>query len=119
MLLHSAALVPRQSALTASWIGARWAIDPVALDVRRRAGEVLALREPGVDEWLYPGWQFQDDGNVTPEVARVLAAARGAGISPGQLGQNLKRRAGLSGGRTLLDSLRDGDEQQVLAALRS
>ena len=117
MLLHSAALVPRQSALTASWIGARWAIDPVALDVRRRAGEVLAIREPGVDEWLYPGWQFQDDGNVTPEVARVLAAARGAGISPGQLGQNLKRRAGLSGGRTLLDSLRDGDEQQVLAAL--
>ncbi len=118
MVLHSAALVPQQSALTASWIGARWAIDPVALDVRRRAGEVLALREPGVDEWLYPGWQFQDDGNVTPEVARVLAAAREAGISPGQLGQNLKRRAGLSGGRTLLDSLRDGDEQQVLAALR-
>ena len=66
-----------------------------------------------------PGWQFQDDGNVTPAVARVLAAAREAGISPGQLGQNLKRRAGLSGGRTLLDSLRDGDEQQVLAALRS
>ena len=57
----------------------RWAIDPVALDVRRRARGVFALREPGSDEWLYPGWQFEDDGNVTPEVERVLAAAREAG----------------------------------------
>jgi hypothetical protein len=111
--------MPQRAALTASWIGSRWAIDPVALDVRRRAGEVFAYREPGADEWLYPGWQFDDDGNVKPEVTRVLAAAREAGIGLPRLAEILNRRAGLSGGRTLLDALHDGDERQVLAALRS
>jgi len=110
--------VAGRASLTASWIGSRWGIDPVALDVRRRAGEVFAARQPGSDEWLYPGWQFDDAGNVKPEVARALAAAREAGIAGARLAQILNRRAGLSGGRTLLDSLRDGDERQVLAALR-
>jgi hypothetical protein len=105
--------------LTASWVGTRWGIDPVALEVRRRAGEVFASREPGSDEWLYPGWQFDDEGNVKPEVARVLAAAREAGIRAPRLAQILNRRAGLSGGQTLLDSLRAGDERQVLSAFRS
>src|SRR5262249_53482298 len=117
--LHSSAGMADQSALTASWVGARWAIDPVALEVRRRAGEVLAVREAGSEEWLYPGWQFDDDGNVKPEGARVLAAARDAGIPPGRLGQILTRRAGLSGGRPLLDPLREGAERQVLAAFRA
>ena len=44
--------------------------------------EVYAFREAGSAEWLYPGWQFEDDGNVKPEVARVLAAARQSGIEP-------------------------------------
>jgi hypothetical protein len=106
-------------ALTASWIGSRWGIDPVALEVDRRAGEAFAYRAAGADEWLYPGWQFDDDGTVKPEVARVLAAAREAGVGPSRLGQIMNRRAGLAGGRTLLDSLREGDERQVLAALRA
>ena len=109
--------MPQQSALTASWIGTRWAIDPVALDVRRRAIEVLAYREPG-SEWLYPGWQFEDDGNVKPEVARVLAAARESGIGLERLAQILNRRAGIAGGKTLLDLLAEGDDRSVLAELR-
>ena len=88
--------MPQQSALTASWIGSRWGIDPVALEVRRRAGEVFAFREQGSDDWLYPGWQFDDEGNVRPDVARVLAAAREAGIGPSQLAQILNRRSGAS-----------------------
>jgi hypothetical protein len=119
LLLHSPASMPEHAALTASWIGTRWAIDPVALDVRRRAGEVFAYREPGADEWLYPGWQFEDDGNVKPEVARVLAAAREAGIGLPRLAEILNRRAGMAGGKTLLDSLREGDERQVLASLKA
>ena len=105
-------------ALTDSWVGTRWGIDPVAVEVRRRAGEVFGYRAAGSDDWLYPGWQFDDDGNVKPEVARVLAAAREAGVRPDRLAQILNRRAGMAGGRTLLDSLREGDERQVLAALR-
>ena len=111
--------MPQQSALTASWIGSRWGIDPVALEVSRRAGEVFASRDAGSDDWLYPGWQFDDKGNVRPEVARVLAAAREAGIGPSRLAQILNRRAGMAGGKTLLDSLREGDERQVLSAFRS
>jgi hypothetical protein len=118
LLLHSAAVVTDRAALTASWVGSRWGIDPVLLDVRRRGGEVLAFREPGSDEWRYPGWQFEDDGNVKPAVARVLAAAREAGVRPERVAEILNRRAGLSGGRTLLDSLLEGDERQVLAELR-
>lgn len=106
-----------ENALTASWVGTRWAIDPVALDMRRRAGEVFAFREPG-SEWLYPGWQFEEDGNVKPEVARVLAAARESGIGLERLGQILNRRAGMAGGQTLLDTLAEGDDRQVLAELR-
>jgi hypothetical protein len=107
-----------QHALTGSWIGSRWGLDPVALEVRRRALEVYAYREPGAAEWLYPGWQFEDNGTVKPEVARALAAAREAGIGPQRLTQILNRRAGMGGGKTLLDTLAEGDERQVLAELR-
>ena len=48
----------------------------------------------------------------------MLAAAREAGIGPERLAQIINRRAGMAGGRTLLDSLAEGDERQVLAALR-
>jgi hypothetical protein len=118
-VLHSSVAVPDRSALTGSWVGSRWGIDPVALDVRRRGLEVFAYREPGSDEWLYPGWQFEDDGSVKPEVARVLAAARDAGIGLPRLAEILNRRAGLAGGQTLLDTLREGEESHALAALRS
>ena len=55
---------------------------------------------------------------MKPEVARVLAAAREAGIGPERLAQILNRRAGMAGGKTLLDTLAEGDERQVLAELR-
>jgi hypothetical protein len=113
-----ASVVADRVPLSASWVGSRWGIDPVALEVRRRAGEVVALRRPGATEWLYPGWQFADDGNVKPEVARVLDAAREAGIRPGGIADILYRRAGLAGRRTLLDSLLEGDERSVIAAIR-
>ena len=89
-----------------------------ALDVRRRALEVYAYRVAGSTEWLYPGWQFEDDGAVKPEVARALTAARQAGIRLERLTQILNRRAGLAGGKTLLDTLAEGDERHVLAELR-
>jgi hypothetical protein len=110
--------MPDRSTLTASWLGSRWAVDPVAVDMRRRGGELFAVREPGSEEWRYPVWQFDEEGNVKPEVARVLAAAREAGIGSARLGAILNRRAGLAGGRTLLDSLLAGDDRAVLAELR-
>ena len=108
-----------RSSFTAPWIGSRWGIDPILLDVRRRAGEVVAMREPGSAEWRYPGWQFDDEGNVRPEVAHVLAAAREAGVRPERVAEILNRRAGLAGGRTLLDVLLEGNDRAVIDALRS
>ena len=55
---------------------------------------------------------------MKPEVARVLAAARESGIGLERLAQILDRRAGMAGGKTLLDTLAEGDERQVLAELR-
>lgn len=107
--------MPDPTALTASWLAARWGLDPVAIEVRRRAGELYAVRADG--DWVYPAWQLDESGAVRPEVARVLAAAREAGLRPGDLTAVLSRRSGLAGGRTLLDSLREGDAAPVLAAV--
>jgi hypothetical protein len=110
--------VADRSSLSASWLGTRWGVDPVAVDVRRRAGEVVAAREQGSEEWHYPVWQFDEAGNVRPEVAHVLAAAREAGVKPAELAALFNRRLGLSGRRTMLDALLEGDERPLLGELR-
>lgn len=107
------------TALTGSWLGARWGVDPIAIEAQRRAGELFAKRDPGSDEWRYPAWQFDEQGRLKPSVSRVLAAARAAGIRPDQLEAVFQRRVGLAGGRTMVDSLLAGDEQSVVAALRA
>jgi hypothetical protein len=111
--------VPHPTALSASWLAARWGLDPVAIEIRRRGGELFATRDEGAGEWVYPAWQLDEDGNVKTEVARVLAAAREARIPPERLDELFRRRAGLAGGRTLADSLREGDPGPVLAAIGS
>lgn len=107
------------AALTASWLAARWGLDPVAIEVDRRAGQLFATRREGEDQWRYPAWQFDDEGAVKPEVAQVLTAAREARVPPARLDGIFQRRSGLAGGRTLLDSLRAGDPAPVLAAIRA
>ena len=106
-------------ALTGSWLAARWGVDPVALEVQRRAGELFATREPGSDEWRYPSWEFDEEGRVRPEVTRVLAAAREAGMSASQLDELFRKRVGLAGRRTMLDALLGGDTAPLLEAIRS
>jgi hypothetical protein len=103
--------------LTGPWLAVRWGVDPVVIEIRRRAGELYATRAPESDDWIYPGWQFDEDGDVKPEVARVLAAARDAGLSPSQLQGLFQRRVGLAGGGTMLDLLRQGDDRAVIAAI--
>jgi hypothetical protein len=105
-------------ALTASWLAARWGVDPVALEVQRRAGELFATRDPGSDEWRYPSWEFDEEGRLRPEVARVLAAAREARVSPAQLDELFRKRLGLAGGGTMLDALLDGNAAPLLEAMR-
>ena len=60
--------------LPATWLAERAAVDPAKIDALRRAGELIAVREPGSTEWRYPAWQF-DRGKPRTSVARVVASA--------------------------------------------
>jgi hypothetical protein len=101
-------------ALSASWLSTTWGIDTVKINAMRRAGELLAVRPAGSQEWRFPAWQFAPDGTVRPEMALVLAEARERGIRPEQLGELLERRSGMTGGGRLRDELFDGHLEHVL-----
>jgi hypothetical protein len=118
--VSSTAAVRYPDALPATWLAARLAIDPAQIEARRRAGELLAVREPGSLEWRYPSWQF--DG-ATPRrgIARVVAAAREAGVDEKRLYDLLTSPLGLRGvpRRRLVDLLLEGREDEVVAAVRA
>jgi hypothetical protein len=106
-------------ALSASWLSTRWGVDTVRINAMRRSGELLAVRPAGTQEWRYPSWQFDTDGSVKPDVARVLAAARERGIDSEQLSEILQRRSGLTGSARLVDELLAGRVDHVVAAVRA
>jgi hypothetical protein len=106
-------------AVPATWLAARTAVDPARIDALRRAGELIAVREPGSTEWRYPAWQF-DHGRPRPGVARVVAAARESRIDETRLYELLTAQLGLiDGGRRLVDLLLDGRDDEVVAAVRA
>jgi len=105
--------------LSASWLSTKSGIDTVMINAMRRAGELVAVRPAGSQEWLYPAWQFDADGRVKPEVGRALAAARARGLKPEQLHELLERRSGITGGARLRDELLAGRVEHVLAAISS
>ena len=106
-------------ALPATWLAERLAVDPARIDAMRRAGELIAVREPGSTEWRYPAWQF--DGSVPrPGIARVVATARAQRLGEARLYELLTTPLGLrEGGRRLADLLVDGREDDVVAAIRT
>ena len=65
--------------LPATWLAARMAVDPAHIDVLRRAGELIAVREPGSTEWRYPAWQFEN-GQPRGGIARIVGSARERGL---------------------------------------
>ena len=105
--------------LPATWLAARIAVDPARIDAMRRAGELIAVREPGSTEWRYPAWQF-DSGRPLPSVARVVTAARESGLDEARLYDVLTTHLGLrESGRRLVDLLLEGREDEVVAAVRA
>ena len=89
--------------LLGTWLAERLAVDPLKIDAMRRAGELIAVREPGSDEWLYPAWQLEA-WKPRRAVTRITAAAGEAGLD-----ENAAR---------LADLLADGREDEVVAAVR-
>ena len=108
-----------EGTLAATWLAERMAVDPAHIDAMRRAGELIAVREPGSMEWRYPAWQF--DGRAPrPSIARVVAAARDAGLDEARLYDLLTTPLGLrDGGRRLSDLLVEGRVDDVVAAIRA
>ena len=103
--------------LSASWLAERLAVDPVRVDGMRRAGELVAVREEGSTEWRYPAWNL-DGGQPRPGVARIVAAAREAGVDDNALYDALVAPRGLRGEQRLVDLLLDGRDEDVVRALR-
>jgi hypothetical protein len=105
--------------LPATWLAQRAAVDPARIDALRRAGELIAVREPGSIEWRYPAWQFEN-GSPRSGIARVVAVARERGLNDEELYELLTARRGLrEGGRTLAELLVEGREDEVVTALRT
>ncbi len=106
-------------ALPATWLAARLAIDPLRVDAMRRAGELIAVREPGSTEWRYPAWQFEA-GKPRAGIARVVAVARERGVDETGLYELLTAPLGLrESGRRLADLLAEGRDDEVVAAVRA
>ena len=103
-----------ESALTTSWLAARLGMQSGRIDAMRRAGQLYAVRRPGEQDYLYPSWQFDEDGRPLPFVERLMRTAREAGLDEQELEAVLNRRAGLVGGRRLVDLIRSGAEAHVL-----
>lgn len=104
-------------AFPGAWLAGRLGVEPTRLESRRRAGELLAVRN-GRD-YLYPAWQFGADGEPLPAIGRVVRAAIEGGIDGRALYELLLRRDGLTGGRRLVDAVLGGRDDRVIQMIRA
>ena len=109
----------QDESLSGSWLSTRLGVGTQRLDAMRRAGELLGVRRPGGQDFLYPAWQFAPDGRPLPVVERLVHAGRGAGMSDEQLYEALAARTGISGDARLVDALKQGRDEYVLSVVRS
>jgi hypothetical protein len=108
-----------QESLSGSWLSTRLGLGTHRLDAMRRAGELLGVRRPGGQDFLYPAWQFAPDGKPLPVIGRLVQAGRDAGLSDERLYEVLAARTGIAGGARLADALREGRDEYVLSVVRS
>jgi hypothetical protein len=109
----------RNDSLTASWLSAVSGADPLEIEARRRAGELLAFKPKDEQSWLFPAWQFDREWNVRPELQPVLGRARERGLDGNALAELLERRAAMTDRRRLVDLVFGGETAAVFAAMDS
>jgi hypothetical protein len=108
----------RSESLSDSWLSARLGVDRRRIDAMRRAGELIGVREPGGQAYLYPAWQFQGS-RPRPVVPRIVGAAREAGLDDMRLYEVMTMRLGLGGERRLCDLVVAGEDDAVVAGVSS
>lgn len=101
-------------ALSAEGAGDTLGITRQAVDKRRRANTVLAVREGS--DWRYPAGQF-DEGEVIAGLAEVVRGL--VSVGPWATLDFLLAPDTVLGGRTPLQALRDGDRNAVLRLVRA
>jgi hypothetical protein len=112
---HRKLLIKRAGGtLSAEEAGRLLGISRQAVDKRRRAGSLLAVRE--ASDWRYPACQF-DETDVVAGIAEVVRAYTSSG--PWMALDFLLAADSVLGGRTPLEALRAGDREPVLRILRS
>lgn len=100
--------------LSAENAGRLLGISRQAVDKRRRAGTLLAVREGS--DWRYPACQFSET-DVLAGIADVIRAYASAG--PWVALDFLLAPDSALGGRSALEALKSGDRDAVLRLLRS
>ncbi|MGH2997185.1 MAG: hypothetical protein ACRDN6_09755 [Gaiellaceae bacterium] len=109
----------RRECLSAAWLASRLGVQSAHVDMWRRDGQLLGVRLPGTQTYFYPGWQLGSDGGPLPVVARLIEAARTAGLDELGLYRVMNSRMGLGGRERLVDALREGRDEYVLQAVKS
>lgn len=108
------ATVSRRAGWRPAW-GSRPSGSTSPGETDRSSGSTLQ----GTLDYYFPAWQFDREGQPLPVVRRVIEAARARGLDDERLFEILSTRAGLVGGKPLAQGVQDGDEEQLLAAVRS
>ncbi|MGK6316876.1 helix-turn-helix domain-containing protein [Neorhizobium sp. DT-125] len=112
---HRQQLIERAGgALSAEEAGKVLGITRQAVDKRRRAGAILAVREGS--DWRYPACQFAD-GEVAAGVSDVVRGFEGS--SPWVALDFLLAPDAALAGRSPLDALRGGDREDVRRLIRA
>jgi len=112
---HRQQLIKRAGgALSAEDAGRTLGITRQAVDKRRRANTMLAVREGS--DWRYPACQF-DEGEVIAGIADVVRGFASAG--PWATLDFLLAPDTALGGRSPLEMLRDGERDAVLRLVRA
>jgi hypothetical protein len=82
----------------------------------RRGGQLIGVpRDDG--QVVFPSWQFGPDGKPRSIVPRLKSAAARRNMDDRRLDELMTMRSGLTGGRRLADALRDGSDDEVVAAV--
>ena len=67
---------------TGAWLAMTLGVEPLEIDRRRRAGELLGVPTRPGEDYRYPAWQFDQAGRPLPVVERCSRPRGRQGSTP-------------------------------------